>query len=187
MRSCTSFSRPMPSTVLAARRVHPPVAASSDAGSSLPAPPAAQRLRRWRPASPCRHGGPGRLYPTSASSVAASRAWRAPTPSGSAASSRRSTRHPRALAGAAGRFGRRFPGQVVERGGELIDNLHKTMLGYAQRFGLAREDVNKQPGEVFYVLRRRAVSRVGGRRRVPRRSSRPCASTCDVSPASPRH
>ena len=45
-----------------------------------------------------------------------------------------------------------FPGQVVERGGELIDNLHKTMLGYAQRFGLPREDVNKRPGEVFYVF-----------------------------------
>jgi monoamine oxidase len=45
-----------------------------------------------------------------------------------------------------------FPGQVVERGGELIDNLHKTMLAYAQRFGLAREDVNKRPGEVFYVF-----------------------------------
>jgi monoamine oxidase len=45
-----------------------------------------------------------------------------------------------------------FPGQVVERGGELIDNLHKTMLSYAQRFGLAREDVNKRPGEVFYVF-----------------------------------
>ena len=43
-----------------------------------------------------------------------------------------------------------FPGQVVERGGELIDNLHKTMLGYATRFGLSLEDVNKQPGEVFY-------------------------------------
>ena len=33
---------------------------------------------------------------------------------------------------------------------KLIDNLHKTMLGYAQRFGLAKEDVNKVPGEVFY-------------------------------------
>ena len=43
-----------------------------------------------------------------------------------------------------------FPGQVAERGGELIDNLHKTMLGYAKRFGLAIEDVNKQPGEIFY-------------------------------------
>lgn len=43
-----------------------------------------------------------------------------------------------------------FPGQVAERGGELIDNLHKTMLGYAKRFGLATEDVQKRPGEVFY-------------------------------------
>ena len=43
-----------------------------------------------------------------------------------------------------------FPGQVAERGGELIDNLHKTMLGYTKRFGLRLEDVNKQPGEVFY-------------------------------------
>jgi monoamine oxidase len=49
-----------------------------------------------------------------------------------------------------------FPGQVAERGGEFIDNLHKTMLGYAQRFGLAREDVTRAPGEVFYVF--------GGRR-----------------------
>lgn len=45
-----------------------------------------------------------------------------------------------------------FPGQVVERGGEFIDNLHKTMLGYAQRFGLAREDVTKQPGGVSYYF-----------------------------------
>ena len=43
-----------------------------------------------------------------------------------------------------------FPGQVVERGGELIDNLHKTMIGYAKRFGLTLEDYEKQPGEVFY-------------------------------------
>ena len=45
-----------------------------------------------------------------------------------------------------------FPGQVAERGGELIDNLHKTMLGYAKRFRLSLEDVNKEPGEVFYHL-----------------------------------
>lgn len=31
-----------------------------------------------------------------------------------------------------------FPVQVAERGGEFIDNLHKTMLGYAQRFKLVR-------------------------------------------------
>jgi monoamine oxidase len=45
-----------------------------------------------------------------------------------------------------------FPGQVAERGGELIDNLHKTLLGYAQRFRLTLEDVTKQPGEVFYYF-----------------------------------
>jgi len=45
-----------------------------------------------------------------------------------------------------------FPGQVAERGGELIDNLHKTMLGYANRFDLAREDYNKEPGEIFYYF-----------------------------------
>ncbi len=43
-----------------------------------------------------------------------------------------------------------FPGQVAEYGGELIDNLHKTLLGYATRFKLTREDLNKNPGEVFY-------------------------------------
>ena len=45
-----------------------------------------------------------------------------------------------------------FPGQVAERGGELIDTLHKTMLGYTKRFGLALEDVNKEPGEAFYYF-----------------------------------
>ena len=45
-----------------------------------------------------------------------------------------------------------FPGQVAERGGELIDNLHKTMLGYANAFGLAKEDHEKVPGEVFYYF-----------------------------------
>jgi len=35
-----------------------------------------------------------------------------------------------------------FPGQVAERGGEFIDTTHKTMLGYAKRFGLALEDVD---------------------------------------------
>jgi monoamine oxidase len=45
-----------------------------------------------------------------------------------------------------------FPGQVAERGGEFIDNPHKTMLGYARRFGLAVEDVLKEPGEVFYYF-----------------------------------
>jgi monoamine oxidase len=46
----------------------------------------------------------------------------------------------------------RFPGQVAERGGEFIDNLHKTMLRYARRFDLPLEDVSKEPGDVFYHL-----------------------------------
>jgi monoamine oxidase len=45
-----------------------------------------------------------------------------------------------------------FPGQVAERGGEFIDNLHKTLLGYAKRFNLALEDVEKVPGEVIYFF-----------------------------------
>ena len=45
-----------------------------------------------------------------------------------------------------------FPGQVIERGGELIDNLHKTMLGYVKEFRLTLEDVGKQPGEAFYYF-----------------------------------
>src|SRR5215470_12819456 len=43
-----------------------------------------------------------------------------------------------------------FPGQVVERGGEFIDNGHKTMIGYARQFGLALEDVTKRQKDVFY-------------------------------------
>ncbi len=43
-----------------------------------------------------------------------------------------------------------FPGQVAERGGELIDTLHKTILGYAKRFRLALEDDHDQPGEIVY-------------------------------------
>ena len=45
-----------------------------------------------------------------------------------------------------------FPGQVVERGGEFIDNAHKTMIGYAKRFGLALEDVTKGHADVFYYF-----------------------------------
>jgi monoamine oxidase len=47
-----------------------------------------------------------------------------------------------------------FPGQVIERGGELIDTAHATMKGYANEFGLTLTDINKDPGDVFY--------RVGG-------------------------
>ncbi|HXV78917.1 MAG TPA: FAD-dependent oxidoreductase [Candidatus Binatia bacterium] len=45
-----------------------------------------------------------------------------------------------------------FPEQVAERGGEFIDNLHKAMIGYAKRFKLRLEDVEKAPGEVVYFF-----------------------------------
>jgi monoamine oxidase len=50
-----------------------------------------------------------------------------------------------------------FPGQIAERGGEFIDNPHKTMLNYARRFELPIEDVSKEPGEVFYHFDGRPV------------------------------
>jgi monoamine oxidase len=45
-----------------------------------------------------------------------------------------------------------FPGQVAELGGEFIDTPHRTLLGYIKEFKLAVEDVDKQPGEVFYYF-----------------------------------
>jgi monoamine oxidase len=48
---------------------------------------------------------------------------------------------------------RAFPGQTAELGGELIDNLHKTMLGYANEFNLLREDLGKAPGEKHFFFR----------------------------------
>jgi monoamine oxidase len=52
--------------------------------------------------------------------------------------------------------GRQFSGvlggQTMERGGELIDNLHKTMLGWANRLNLSLEDLSKEPGEVTYFF-----------------------------------
>lgn len=43
-----------------------------------------------------------------------------------------------------------FPGQVAERGGEFLDNLHKVLLGYVNALGLTREDRKKLSGEIFY-------------------------------------
>jgi monoamine oxidase len=53
-----------------------------------------------------------------------------------------------------------FPGQVVERGGELIDTTHTTIKAYAKRFKLKLEDVTRQwlPGEVSYFFGGRHVS-----------------------------
>lgn len=45
-----------------------------------------------------------------------------------------------------------FPGQVAERGGELIDTPHKTMLGWVNTLGLTREDITRTPGDVFYFF-----------------------------------
>lgn len=45
---------------------------------------------------------------------------------------------------------RDFAGHVGENGGEMIDNAGKVMLSYAQEFGLALEDYNKEPGEEAY-------------------------------------
>jgi monoamine oxidase len=52
-----------------------------------------------------------------------------------------------------------FPGQVVERGGELIDTTHVTMKKYVKQLGLTLEDVTKEwlPGEVTYFFEGRHV------------------------------
>jgi monoamine oxidase len=44
------------------------------------------------------------------------------------------------------------PGMAAENGGEFIDTGHKTMLAYANEFGLARESVIKQAGEERYYF-----------------------------------
>jgi monoamine oxidase len=47
-----------------------------------------------------------------------------------------------------------FPGQVVERGGELIDTTHLTMKGYAKEFKLQLEELEKiwlPGGDTFYI------------------------------------
>ncbi len=53
-----------------------------------------------------------------------------------------------------GEFGdpdRLFPGQVIERGGELIDSQHHQLLSYAKEFGLIVEDLCATPGDsTFY-------------------------------------
>jgi monoamine oxidase len=47
-----------------------------------------------------------------------------------------------------------FPGQVVERGGELIDTTHLTIKGYAKEFKLQLEELEKiwlPGGDTFYI------------------------------------
>ncbi len=45
-----------------------------------------------------------------------------------------------------------FPGQVVERGGELIDTTHGTMRGWAREFGLTIENYVRAEGEEHYYF-----------------------------------
>jgi monoamine oxidase len=57
----------------------------------------------------------------------------------------------------------RWPGQVItqviERGGELIDSRHHTLLGYARRFGLTLEDMHQQPGQSLFYFRHQTYDR----------------------------
>lgn len=46
----------------------------------------------------------------------------------------------------------RFPGQVCERGGELIDTTHSTMRGWARDLGVELESLQNLPGEEFYYF-----------------------------------
>lgn len=45
-----------------------------------------------------------------------------------------------------------FERQSAEYGAEFINNGHKTMLGYANEFGLEVENLNQQPGEDYYFF-----------------------------------
>lgn len=44
------------------------------------------------------------------------------------------------------------PGQVIERGGELIDTTHTTMRGYATEFGLTLDNITRTSGDVAYFF-----------------------------------
>ncbi|CAG1015200.1 monoamine oxidase [Burkholderiaceae bacterium] len=45
-----------------------------------------------------------------------------------------------------------FPGQVVERGAELIDTTHSTVRQLCRQFGLTLENYETQPGEEFFYF-----------------------------------
>ena len=51
-----------------------------------------------------------------------------------------------------------FPGQVAERGAELIDTTHVTLRNLAVGMGLTLEDYNKEPGEPTYFFDGRTFS-----------------------------
>lgn len=48
-----------------------------------------------------------------------------------------------------------FPGQVVERGAELIDTTHSTVRQLSRQFGLTLENHETQPGEEFFFFQGR--------------------------------
>jgi monoamine oxidase len=48
-----------------------------------------------------------------------------------------------------------FPGQVVERGAELIDTTHSTVRQLSRQFGLTLENYETQPGEEFFYFQGR--------------------------------
>jgi monoamine oxidase len=45
-----------------------------------------------------------------------------------------------------------FYGQTIERGGELIDTSHKSMINFARDFGLTLESYIKPPGDTFFYF-----------------------------------
>jgi monoamine oxidase len=49
-------------------------------------------------------------------------------------------------------FSMPFGGQVIERGGELIDTTHTTMRGYARELGLTIENYHRADGEISYFF-----------------------------------
>lgn len=49
-------------------------------------------------------------------------------------------------------------GQAFERGGELIDTPHKTMIGYARELGLTLEDITKPARETRFYFGGRSIS-----------------------------
>ncbi len=51
-----------------------------------------------------------------------------------------------------------FPGQIVERGGELIDTTHLVMKGWANELGLTLENYHREEGEIAYYFDGEAVS-----------------------------
>lgn len=51
-----------------------------------------------------------------------------------------------------------WQGQVIERGGELIDTGHKTMINYARELGLALEDITKPALPASYYFGGQQVS-----------------------------